>query len=58
MNLAVQPYVCAIQPDAHTMPQKLPQGLGGALASELVLAERIRIDEDSVELTNPAPTGD
>jgi hypothetical protein len=58
MNLAVQLYLCAIQPEAHTTPQKLPQGLGGALASELVLAERIRIDEDSVELTNPAPTGD
>jgi hypothetical protein len=58
VNLAVQLYVCSIRPDAHTMPPKLPAGLGGALAAELVLADRIRIDEDTVTVTDATPTGD
>jgi golgi phosphoprotein 3 len=58
VNLAVQLYACAIRPDAHTMPPKLPAGLGGALAAELVLAGRIRIDDDTVTVTDATPTGD
>jgi hypothetical protein len=58
VNLAVQLYVCAIRPDAHTMPPKLPAGLGGALAAELVLAGRIGIDEDTVTVNDATPIGD
>ena len=57
MTLAEELVLCAI--DANGMPApKVVHGVGGAIAAELVLAGRIRLEDESVTLLDRQPTGD
>ena len=58
MNLAQELYLCAVDGSGYAFSHRLPPGIGGALASELALAGRIRVDEKSIELLDSTPTGD
>ena len=57
-NLAEDLKLCAIGPDGYSSSPRVVPGLGGALASELVLAERIGVESESVIVLDPTPTGD
>jgi hypothetical protein len=57
VNLAEELKLCAIARHGYSSSPRLVPGLGGALAAELVLAERIEID-DSISVLDATPTGD
>jgi hypothetical protein len=57
-NLAEELKLCAIARHGYSTSPRLVPGLGGALALELVLAERIEIEGDSIFVLDPTPTGD
>jgi hypothetical protein len=58
VNLAEELKLCAIARHGYSSSPRLLPGLGGALAAELVLAERIEIDRDSIAVLDATPTGD
>jgi Golgi phosphoprotein 3 (GPP34) len=58
VNLAEELKLCSIDEHGHAFSTKIVAGLGGALAAELILAGRISIDEGSIALRDPTPTGD
>jgi hypothetical protein len=58
VNLAEELKLCAIARHGYSSSPRLVPGLGGALAAELVLAERILIEGDSVSVLDHSPTGD
>jgi Golgi phosphoprotein 3 (GPP34) len=57
-NRAEELKLCAIARHGYSSSPRLVPGLGGALAAELVLAERIEIDGDSIAVLDATPTGD
>ena len=57
-NLAEELKLCAIARHGYSSSPQLVPGLGGALAAELVLAERIEVEGDSVAVLDDTPTGD
>jgi Golgi phosphoprotein 3 (GPP34) len=57
-NLAEDLQLCAIPESGVITSPKVPTGIGGAIAAELVLAERTRLEEDGVVLLDSTPTGD
>ena len=59
-NLAEDLKLCAIGDDGYSFSPRVVPGLGGALAAELVLAERIEIEfePESVTVLDATPIGD
>src|SRR4051812_49921917 len=57
-NLAEDLKLCAICHGGYSLSPRVVPGLGGALAGELVLAERIQVDAEGASVLNDAPTGD
>jgi hypothetical protein len=57
-NLAEDLKLCAICHGGFSLSPRVVPGLGGALAAELVLAERIEVDADVVSVLDDSPTGD
>jgi hypothetical protein len=58
VNLAEELKLCAIARHGFSSSPRLVPSLGGALAAELVLAERIQIVGDSASVLDDRPTGD
>lgn len=58
MNLAVALRTCAIDENGRVADAAYASGVGGALAAELVLAGRIRLEEEGVFLLDRTPIGD
>jgi Golgi phosphoprotein 3 len=58
INLAEELKLCAIARHGYSSSPRLVPGLGGALAAELVLANRIGIEGDSIAVLDREPTGD
>lgn len=58
MNLAEQLWLCGVPGDGVPVSNKLGTGVGGAIAAELVLAGKVRIEENAIFLLDSKPTGD